>query len=417
MAEEEQIMDLLKAVHKVLQKTKQETDKGYGFNVFHLCGVDHYETMHSKIIAEFLDPQGSHGQGGRFLECFNSVLKNNFQFEGRFSEKSIVTTEVTEYVKGNSVGRLDILIEDNATNTICVIENKIFAGEQPDQLDRYVKWLEKERKGWKSILIFLTLNGREAWSIKDQNKYEKLAYVSQSKEQEGMIDWLCSCIKAIQGDDKPFIQTAMEQYEKHIVNLAIGEKAMREEITNSLKGKMQCAKLIIDNYASAKLEIEREFFHEVGKTFEGVDWVAKSWDGVAPYSREGERGWGWLLCEKNPKCRREFWLRVFIGKECQVGLFRPDFVVKKTMEGFDKWCKDNKDRLVKEGWYVNVYTDYPLYREVLDGGFHVIEWDEHFLDMIVTDGDYRQVVKGKIIENIEMLRKEVEVFIDGFKTA
>lgn len=43
---------------------------GIGFNVFHLCQVDHYETMHSRIIAEFLNPQGSHGMGDVFLSEF-----------------------------------------------------------------------------------------------------------------------------------------------------------------------------------------------------------------------------------------------------------------------------------------------------------------------------------------------------------
>ena len=41
--------------------------RGEEFNVFHLCKVDHYENCHSAILAEFLDPNGSHGQGDTFL--------------------------------------------------------------------------------------------------------------------------------------------------------------------------------------------------------------------------------------------------------------------------------------------------------------------------------------------------------------
>ena len=219
------IEGLLKKVSEILPEIEKRNSEAEGFNVFRLCGVNHYETMHSKILAEFLNPQGSHGQKTRFLDCFCKMLG----LDGHFTQNTIVLTEVTGHINGESIGRFDILIEDRSTLSVCLIENKIFAGEQTDQLERYAEWLREERKNWKTCLVFLTLNGRKAHSIKDQNRYQRLAYVSQN-EAKGIIDWIDLCLKEIQGEDKPFVESTLQQYKKHITNLATGEQAMCKEI-------------------------------------------------------------------------------------------------------------------------------------------------------------------------------------------
>ena len=71
----EGVKQLLEEVGKVLTDIDKKVFEGEDFNVFRLCGVDHYETMHSKILAEFLNPQGSHGQRTLFLACFQKLLK------------------------------------------------------------------------------------------------------------------------------------------------------------------------------------------------------------------------------------------------------------------------------------------------------------------------------------------------------
>ncbi|MBQ5443834.1 MAG: PD-(D/E)XK nuclease family protein [Erysipelotrichaceae bacterium] len=152
--ENEDVAQLLAGAGKALRDINQKMSEGAGFNVFRLCGVDHYETMHSKILAEFLNPKGSHGQGKLFLDLFCEML-GRLGFDGSFSLNVSVSTEFTGYIKGESVGRFDILIEDSSTSSVCVIENKIFASEQPEQLKRYAAWLRRERKGWNQHLIRL----------------------------------------------------------------------------------------------------------------------------------------------------------------------------------------------------------------------------------------------------------------------
>lgn len=407
----EGIERLLEEAGKMLEDIDKKVSEGAGFNVFRLCGVDHYETMHSKILAEFLNPKGSHGQGKMFLDLFCEML-GRLGFDGNFSSNVNVSTELTGYIKGESVGRFDILIEDCSTSSVCVIENKIFASEQPEQLKRYAAWLRRERKGWKQILVFLTLNGREAWSIKDQELYQRLAYVSQDKKP-CLRDWIDSCLKKIGGEDKPFIQSALKQYKKLIINLATGEQAMSEAIVGVMKGRMECAYIIYENYKQIREMIERRLFLEIREQLSSHGLVIQSeddiWDGLSPKSYQGERGWGWRLREKK-KNKREIWLRVFIENECQVGVFQPDFVCKKAEREFVRWCENNRTRLEECGWTV-LEVQYPLWRTVSGMDFPSVEWNARFYDKIETNTTYRAAVKEAIVSNLLLLREELEHFI------
>ena len=110
----EQDEKLLTSVNDVINKwSKDHKSKeihGEAFNVFSLCGVDHYELWHSKILAEFLNPGGSHGQGTQFLQSFAEMFLSGCVF----SDDTSVSTEVTSYIKDLRIGRFDILIEDIA---------------------------------------------------------------------------------------------------------------------------------------------------------------------------------------------------------------------------------------------------------------------------------------------------------------
>ena len=73
----EQIESLLKKVGLLVKQEEDERKaselRGEQFNIFKVCGIDHYELQHSAIIAELLNPQGSHGQGALYLKLFMQV--------------------------------------------------------------------------------------------------------------------------------------------------------------------------------------------------------------------------------------------------------------------------------------------------------------------------------------------------------
>ena len=127
-----ELENLLQQVATITQKNNELLDAmGGRFNMFRICGVDHYENTHSAIIAELLNPNGSHSLKSTFLEAFLSLINKDF-IPPTFNPSTAII--YTEYTTNN--GRIDILIEDNQKNAL-IIENKIYATDQYEQLKRY----------------------------------------------------------------------------------------------------------------------------------------------------------------------------------------------------------------------------------------------------------------------------------------
>ena len=408
MANTETIKRLLDDVHKVLQNMKQKTDKGYGFNVFHLCGVDHYETMHSKIIAEFLDPYGSHAQGDCFLKSFSKMLKEKFGFNGSFTKSATVSTEISGYIKDESIGRFDIIIEDDGKKSVCIIENKIFAGEQPEQLERYSNWLKRERKDWNVILVFLTLSGRESWSIKDSDQYKRLAYFSQNHDVPCLTDWIDDLCKIIDKSKKP-IRYALEQYKNHVINLTKGELAMEEALyemvrNDSQGGMMAAAEMVARYYEGIKWKLVEELMEEVSERL--GDWFTKG----EMYNKSDEPGYAFYFKKgEKEKAPPKFWCawknreRLFIGVSSGDG-----FLKKLSAKKFKKWRDQYWDDQGKEDWEKDDDCYWPL-RKWIKGEGETL--DGQFLDRIIAkNSNSRKQFVSLIVSELNSLHNIMSGF-------
>ena len=109
------------ATKKKVEEENRTT--GLGFNP--LSGIPIKEPVHSKIIGDFLNPNGSHGQKGHFLECFMEMLD--------IPERGTGTWQISI-----ETGRVDILLWRESPAAMILIENKVKdAQDQPNQLYRY----------------------------------------------------------------------------------------------------------------------------------------------------------------------------------------------------------------------------------------------------------------------------------------
>ena len=196
--------DLFKQVGLLLRQTqiKQEEalKRGERFNMFDACGVNHYETTHSAIIASLLDPNGSHGQGSLFLEEWLQVLCIDGVIEP--SDAKVVT----EFTTCN--GRIDILIEDNQNHSI-IVENKIYAQDQQEQLKRYDYYAQMAYGHGNYQIVYLTLFGTEATS----QSGDTVQYVQASYSRD-IVGWLSKCIEKCA--TLPLIRETLIQYRNHI---------------------------------------------------------------------------------------------------------------------------------------------------------------------------------------------------------
>lgn len=115
---------------------------GENFNIFSVLHLESDEVrLHSRLLGELLNPNGSHNQKDLFLKLFISTLKiGDYNEEDTINAKVLVEENIgdipDDYSKG---GRIDLVIKFANGIKEIVIENKIWAGDQPKQLWRYKK--------------------------------------------------------------------------------------------------------------------------------------------------------------------------------------------------------------------------------------------------------------------------------------
>ena len=191
---------LLGSVEEVL-KTHRELARlrGENFNVFRLLDLESDEDkLHSRFIAELLNPRGSHEQGTTFLELFLlHVGKTGWIRSGSATvqqEKYIGPVVIDgQRLEG---GRIDIFITDRDRHL--AVENKIGAEEGDEQITRYCNYDREERH----FVLFLTLDGKKAKTTKAN--YSPISYPKH------VLPWLEACQR--HAADHPILRETIKQY-------------------------------------------------------------------------------------------------------------------------------------------------------------------------------------------------------------
>lgn len=286
--------------------------RGEAFNVFKVCGVNHYENMHSAIIAEWLNPSGSHGQNDLFLSLFLRSSVNDFA-DGFCSSKASVFTEFS-----TEEGRLDILVEDNAGKAV-IIENKIYAVDQGAQLKRYERFAKKKYHCGNYRLLYLTLDGVEASEQSGKGvDYEPISYKGT------ILSWLEACIKSVY--DKPLLRESMIQY-RNLIKQLTGQdmdKTIEKELVTEMMRNPQAVAAIFQAYPAWEKEVlETKLFkpleeyalrHGLLFTVDSRFWAKNTWGYfsfqvkenlsiVFQYEGRGRNNFYYGIVDKRPDCR------------------------------------------------------------------------------------------------------------------
>ena len=172
-----------------------------GFNIFRV--IRPKETRLSEIIADLLDPSGSHGQQRKFLDAFlRGIIKENDLLESLLKQQSCSVTceRRTDYIE-SSQRRIDILVEFE--NFGLGIENKPGDGDQERQLNDYIDHLRKKYRD-RFCLVYITSDGGnpDETSIKaslreELKKERKLICISYNRD---MLKWIEECCRLCESD-------------------------------------------------------------------------------------------------------------------------------------------------------------------------------------------------------------------------
>lgn len=205
------LLNKVKDIRKKSEETKLRSfNKGKEFDVFSIVGLwDEEVNLHSAIIAELLNPNGSHGANDIFLKLFlQTIGKESFPINSRLVKPHSIRKITERYIgpkTDTTGGRLDIIIEDG-THAL-IIENKPGNEDQQNQLIRYNNYA---RKFERYILVYLTKDGREASKLSTGNN--KIDY--QCVSYTDLINWLGKC--SSESSSKQNIKTIINQYKLHL---------------------------------------------------------------------------------------------------------------------------------------------------------------------------------------------------------
>lgn len=245
-----QVGSLLKSYDKIAKAT------GENFNIFTVMGMESNEVKtHSAIIGELLNPEGSHGFDDMFLMIFINQINIGLKLETKNSKSKIeesigrINNDLTEG------GRVDILVYDNENNAF-VIENKIYAGEQINQIGRYNKAFPN------APILFLTLFGDKPKSSGEL--VENIDYFIFSYEVH-ILKWLEECLK--ETVKHPMLREVLSHYINLIKKLTHQtlNNELKMEISELIKNNFSSAMEIANNYNNVKNLVIKEFWDKLEK--------------------------------------------------------------------------------------------------------------------------------------------------------
>ena len=236
------------------------------YNLLSIIEKDRDEAhIHSKIIYSLLSQNWEKKDKETFLTLF---LKEIGIEDENIYDKNWEVSREKEYILGEKKARPDFVIESQYY--IYIIEMKIDAKDQPEQLKNYKKIAEgeKKRKNKKEYkLFYLTLDGHNASkkSIGEEENLEenqKVEYTNISFKEE-ILNWLENCLKLVEGKENKL--ACINQYIASI-NKILGEKEIKikDNILKSVKD-IKTAITIYEKLNENLQKVLERFFEELNK--------------------------------------------------------------------------------------------------------------------------------------------------------
>lgn len=262
---------------KAIQLKYDEYDRitGDSYNVFNLLGLRRFETAHSRVLYNLLNPRGNHKQGPLFLKLFvdelltlfkNSLDEENFKDNNTNIIKKLNSLDFTkdifvkrEYHLGivtkDTGGFIDIFIKIGDFKI--AIENKIDADDGENQVVRY--------KNASDLVVYLTKYGHPP-DVKSKGKLKEFEdYICISYESN-IQTWITNCIS--DSISKPKIRETLNQYLETIKsftgqskNLAMQRELIKifENQPETISAAKELSKIFAENNNSIYTYVVKEY--------------------------------------------------------------------------------------------------------------------------------------------------------------
>ena len=312
-----------------LEQAQQEerNRKGENYNLFSILRIEDSELKHSALIANLLDPKGSHGCGDAFLRAFFEIALKERAYP--FEDCTLPDSYTEHYIgpiAGDTGGRIDILVESSYYYRL-IIENKIYAGDQDKQLIRYDNYGKTDLEADRYLLVYLTLFGNEASEGSTaKGSAKEVDYLCLSYAED-ILRWLEQCVRLAY--DKPLVRESLNQYIQTIKQLTYQDMNQENiqkiidlavdhpEVVATLSSKLDAiAQGIIEKYIFPEL---RKYADKKGWLFDDTEIANNKGDNKICLRKEGWDGSLIISADSEDKqSNYGRWINLWIGIDSKV---------------------------------------------------------------------------------------------------
>lgn len=387
------LLDRLYTLIRHEQKLQEEKKlRGENFNVFTVLGFYHQEVrLHSAFLAELLNVKGSHGLKDVFLKSF---IQHTHIDDLKIDTTKCITT--VEYYIGKKTeekgGRIDIIIE--TPESAIIIENKIYAEDQENQLLRYYNYANNKhyKNGYK--LLYLTLTGyTPSKTSTGINKIPKDGFKCISYK-DNLLKWLEQAVEI--AARQPLVRETIIQY-INIIKKLTGQNMEKNhidelvKILSSSENAIRTSFLIEQNFWQVKRNIllrikqfQSEIMNEINAEGKykilAFDYNDKFEDTESGFSYTIDR---W----ENHSIKFSFENRWFSGLYYGV----------VTKDGKEALSPEQKIELIKtlDGYNGYSSTWWTCFRYPQDNLYSSTWTEDAFVDIATTD-NFKQLMKSEI---------------------
>ena len=275
-------MEIYKDYFEQIRKFQNEQDKQKqrGLNNYNILtsvlSKSDEVRLHSRMIFSLLDTNGKHYQSNLFLDKFLNVLNiDNFKFN---------TQNCSIYKEYQNI---DLYLTDGDKHII--IENKVYAKDQKDQIKRYIEIIQEENESLSTediIVIYLSIDKKEptTYSLGDlkiednfiKRKSEKITLFKSIHYKYEILQWLKSSQYEVQN-----ITNLNEVFNQYIDVVKMLNNQYKDKIMNLsdyIKENESIYKIAVEIQAAlpkARKNIINNFFKNVISSLQltlGDDW-------------------------------------------------------------------------------------------------------------------------------------------------
>ena len=398
-SEKEDFEKLFADMSKGYMAAKAEADRQramgkHDYNIFTLFhGFSDEVNLHSNFIASLLDPNGDHYKGDLFLKLFLETCG--------IDDFSIDTGRATVF---KEFKHIDIYISDGKKHII--LENKVYAKDQPTQIARYIKAIQNKGAEERDVededicVLYLHPDGKlpKGDSLggyklnQDNTKLEKdgssinFKVISYGKE---ILEWIDKCKNEVSNITD--LNVFLSQY-KDVIEMIYDRYKRIDEMETAkfveiFKENYTAASEIANNYQETRKKIIDEFFENVKENLEKDEAIKGT------YSIELNSVAYRPIAIKNVKTQDEKWKNFYFTVE-----FQKSSTYSEPFVGFRR-IDDNIDATKLENPFKQLPNQTKYFLAYSDKIFK-----EDICESIIKDKlspeDFAETIKG-ILEQFE----------------